>query len=136
MTRVCDGLYWCGRHEVRDFSVFDVVVDTIGVCTDQPKLPQYGPTQIVVAWTFPDTAALPDLCKLHVLAAYLRDCISRGLTVLVFCAAGWNRSGLIVAEILRGRGRLNLVGFLQSLRPGALNNQTFREYVLSIEERA
>ncbi len=136
MTHVVSGLYWCGCHEVQELNTFDIVVDTIGVCKNQPVLLTCNEKQIRITWTFPDTTKVPDEAALTSLGEYLYRCIFVDhKRVLVFCAAGWNRSGLVVASILKNTEIVaypGLVNYLKQLRPRALNNLVFENYVRNL----
>lgn len=58
--------------------------------------------------------------------------VRSGRNVLVTCAAGLNRSGLVTALALRNMYRIPgvaAVAHVQSRRPGALSNSAFAEYV-------
>lgn len=65
----------------------------------------------------------------HTAAQFVR----LGRNVLVTCYAGQNRSGLVVALILKELSDWNgekIVRHVQSRRPMALNNTTFTKYVI------
>jgi protein-tyrosine phosphatase len=80
---------------------------------------------------------LPDLVVLGGLVATLADALRQGRRVLVHCGWGRNRSGLVVALVLREV--LDLDGRAAALavrerRHRALNNATFAAYVESLPE--
>lgn len=68
----------------------------------------------------------------HRIARYVASCIDNGLTVLVHCAGGRNRSGLVTA--LAARYVLDLSGdeavdLVKAARPAAFTNKDFEAYV-------
>ncbi|MEU6310989.1 protein phosphatase [Streptomyces sp. NPDC047014] len=66
------------------------------------------------------------------LAAVAVRALGEGRTVLVRCHAGFNRSGLVVAQVLIGQGRdaVRAVGAVRAVRSGrALSNPVFEDYL-------
>jgi protein-tyrosine phosphatase len=84
-----------------------------------------------------DSNRLPELRKLHRVSGCVTERIKAGQRVLVHCAAGLNRSGLVTALVVRqyyGINGASAVDLLRSKRPWALCNPTFAEYVASLKE--
>jgi hypothetical protein len=127
------GLYWCGWHEVQDLDSFDIIVDLIGTCKEHPQPHIFKAHQQTIVWPFADGPELPNLFKLAELAEYLNHCLANGRKILIFCAAGWNRSGLLVGEIVKLRcpqmSGSDIVRLLKSKRSMALNNKSFEAYI-------
>jgi len=108
---------------------FDAVIDC-RVLTDWTI---FGPPYLHIP--FIDGPAMPPLWYLPVAHAFIMEAISSG-KVLVHCAEGHNRSGLVVAYYLIGRDYEPMqpqaaIDLIRSKRPGALTNQTFVDYLLS-----
>lgn len=76
---------------------------------------------------------MPDLDRLHAVARLAATLLKRGDRVLSHCGVGLNRSALMAALILMYNGMTgpDAVERLQRLRPGALYNDRFREYLIS-----
>jgi protein-tyrosine phosphatase len=84
-----------------------------------------------------DSDTLPELPELHGICRCVTERIRRGERVLVHCAAGLNRSGLVTALVVRdyyGIEGSAAVDIVRSKRPWALSNITFAEYVASLNE--
>ena len=79
---------------------------------------------------------LPDLTKLHAIAALGATLIRNGQRVLSHCRMGFNRSALTAGLIMThlGMSGEEVVGVLRRKRPGALFNQTFADYLNSVAE--
>ena len=77
---------------------------------------------------------LPDLEKLHALARLGAALIGTGHRVLSHCGMGLNRSALMAGLILTylGMPGADAVDLLRQKRPGALYNENFANYLLSI----
>jgi protein-tyrosine phosphatase len=77
---------------------------------------------------------LPDLEKLHAVARLGAALIKTGHRVLSHCGMGLNRSALMAALILTylGMPGADAVDLLRQKRPGALYNENFANYLLSI----
>ncbi len=73
---------------------------------------------------------LPDLDRLHGVARMAAE-LSRSQTVLVHCRMGYNRSALVVGIALTylGRSGDEALRHLRAIRPGALFNETFANYL-------
>ncbi|MGW1468157.1 protein-tyrosine phosphatase family protein [Streptomyces sp. NPDC002308] len=66
------------------------------------------------------------------LATTAAHAVRRGRTVLVRCNAGYNRSGLVVAQTLieLGQSAMTAIQLIRERRsPWALNNQMFEKYL-------
>ena len=77
---------------------------------------------------------LPDLARLHAVAALGARLIRAGQKVLAHCSMGYNRSALVAGLILTELGLDGpaAVERLRARRPGALYNERFAEYLASI----
>jgi protein-tyrosine phosphatase len=86
-----------------------------------------------------DAPVMPDQLKVTLCAffcSYVIDEI-KGRTVLVHCAEGFNRSGLVVATFLvlcRDMKPDDAIALIQQKRPGALSNQTFCEFIRGLRK--
>ncbi len=80
---------------------------------------------------------LPNLHKLHAIAQLVAS-VSRLERVLVHCRAGYNRSCLVVGLALTylGRSGAEALDHLRSVRPAALWNETFADYLRSLRRRS
>ena len=80
---------------------------------------------------------LPDLERLHAVAALGARLIRSGQKVLAHCSMGYNRSALVAGIILTelGLDGAAAVQRLRARRPGALYNERFAEYLASIPQR-
>jgi hypothetical protein len=78
---------------------------------------------------------LPDLVKLHGIARLGAELVRSGHKVLSHCGMGLNRSALVAGLILTNLGMSgkDAVELIRSKRPGALFNETFEAYLLSID---
>ena len=78
---------------------------------------------------------LPDLVKLHGIATLGAHLVKNDHRVLTHCGMGFNRSALVTGLILINLGMKgkDAVELIRSKRPGALFNETFESYLLSIE---
>jgi protein-tyrosine phosphatase len=79
---------------------------------------------------------LPDLAKLHAVARMAASLVTAGRRVLSHCGMGFNRSALLAGLILRylGMSGPEVVEHLRQRRPGALFNEVFAAYLVSLEE--
>ncbi len=79
---------------------------------------------------------LPDLAKLHAVARMAASLVAAGRRVLSHCGMGFNRSALLAGLILRylGMSGPEAVEHLRQRRPGALFNEVFAAYLVSLEE--
>jgi hypothetical protein len=132
-TEIIDGL-WMGGEQIPTMpSGFDAVCDC-------KELPDYsfigGPAFLHLPMI--DGPTIPDEFLLEAGMRFVWAAMFHGKKVLVHCAEGHNRSGLVVALYLC---RLNLGGtmppqqaidLIRSKRPGALSNQKFVDYLLGL----
>jgi protein-tyrosine phosphatase len=79
---------------------------------------------------------LPDMAKLHGVARMAASLVAAGHKVLSHCGMGFNRSALLAGLILRYLGMSGpaVVEHLRQRRPGALFNEVFAAYLVSLEE--
>jgi protein-tyrosine phosphatase len=79
-----------------------------------------------------DDQALPNLKKLHAVAALAARLIRDGHRVLTHCNMGFNRSGLVAGLILTSLGMPGhaAVSRIRERRPGALYNDRFADYLI------
>ena len=79
---------------------------------------------------------LPDMAKLHGVARMAASLVAAGHKVLSHCGMGFNRSALLAGLILRylGMSGPEVVEHLRRRRPGALFNEVFAAYLVSLEE--
>lgn len=77
---------------------------------------------------------LPDLTKFHAVARMAASLVASGHKVLSHCGMGFNRSALLAGLILvyLGMEGRQTVELLRSRRPGALFNEVFADYLLSL----
>ena len=113
----------------------NVVIDLQGrFDTSMPWLKAY------LYWPIKDEPYLPNLQVLDDVATWgMRMWQMRAWDanwkVLVHCTAGYNRSGLVNATILHKHGisGLEALRIIRQARPGALSNQTFKDYVITLK---
>ena len=77
---------------------------------------------------------LPDIPKLHSVARLGAELVRSGHRVLSHCGMGFNRSALVAGLILleMGMSGEEVVRHLRARRPGALFNEVFANYLLSL----
>lgn len=130
MRQVVDGLYVSGRPE--GDSWHDRVDVLLTVAYDAyvapPQTPNWG---LAVFLPLADRDEAPDAELLAAVVALAAELVRAGKRVLVHCAAGVNRSGLVAAMILirLGLSPSEALGRLRAVVPEALNNQTFQGLV-------
>ncbi|HWX40679.1 MAG TPA: dual specificity protein phosphatase [Blastocatellia bacterium] len=118
---------WEPIERLRISAVFDMDGDLdIGV----PTVPNH---MLYVYFPIYDEE-LPDLEKLHAIARLGAALIGTGHRVLSHCGMGLNRSALMAGLILTylGMPGADAVDLLRQKRPGALYNENFANYLLSI----
>ncbi len=117
---IVSGLWQSGSPEPGEH--WDAVVDLHG---DAPPLED---VEFYVHWRIEDGPA-PDRSTLIALADLVRDLRAAGKRVLVHCAAGINRSGLLAAASLirEGYDADDAIETVRRARTGALNNPEFVE---------
>jgi hypothetical protein len=118
--QIVPGLWQSGSPEPGEH--WDAVVDLHG---DAPPLEG---VEFYVHWLIEDGPA-PDRSTLIALADLVRDLRAAGKRVLVHCAAGINRSGLLAAASLirEGYDADEAIDTVRRARTGALNNPEFVE---------
>ena len=82
-----------------------------------------------------DWSTLPKAWLIRGGEAFLDEVVERSSQkALVHCAEGHNRSGLVVGYYLikYGYKPQDAIDLIRSKRPGALSNQTFVDYLLSL----
>ena len=77
---------------------------------------------------------LPNLKKLHGIARLGAELVREGHNVLSHCGMGFNRSALVAGLILNQLGMPGpaVVQRMRERRPGALFNERFAEYLLTL----
>ena len=77
---------------------------------------------------------LPDLARLDAVCALGTRLLESGQKVLAHCGMGFNRSALVAGSILvqKGMSGEEAVARIRERRPGALFNETFEAYLLSL----
>jgi protein-tyrosine phosphatase len=119
---------WEPIERLRISAVFDMDGDLdIGV----PTVPNH---MLYIYFPIYDEE-LPDLEKLHALARLGAALIGTGHRVLSHCGMGLNRSALMAGLILTylGMPGAEAVDLLRQKRPGALYNENFANYLMSID---
>ena len=118
---------WAAVHERK----FDTVIDLeggldIGVPVE--------PEQILYVYFHISDDELPNLHKLDGLATLGASLVRNGHRVLAHCGMGFNRSALVAGLILHKLGTpgTRAVEQLRTRRPGALFNETFASYLVSL----
>ena len=102
----------------------------------------YRPPLRTIVRAFPDTwtlarfehDVLPSLTRLEAVAVFGATLIAGGHRVLCHCGLGFNRSALVAGVILHKLGMpgAQAVDQIRSRRPGALFNEVFANYLLSL----
>ncbi|MET8569674.1 dual specificity protein phosphatase family protein [Streptomyces sp. NPDC004783] len=129
---------WMGGHEFRRPGgrvEFAVVGDEFDLVQSLLRLPGHGPGPGVEhqVWPIPDGPLDgTQLAGVIRLARTAGEALDEGRRVLVRCYHGYNRSGLVIAQVLMGRGRsaeeaMRLIRTRRS--PWALHNELFAEYL-------
>lgn len=90
-----------------------------------------------IMFPFLDEAKLPDIGYLKDIAEFGVNQLDNGKKVMVNCNAGRNRSGLMIGQMLRFMGIVNIPGegpvtTIKKAHPEALQNQTFVDYLNSL----
>lgn len=87
---------------------------------------------LMIDWPVADREEMPDVPTLWQLARVITESIDAGKKVLVHCAAGMDRSGLMCAAVLMLREPITGKEAMQRIRecrPGALANETFAKWL-------
>ena len=119
---------WNPVEELRISAVIDMAGDLdIGV----PTVPNH---MLYIYFPIFDEG-LPDLEKLHAVARMAAGLIKGGHRVLSHCGMGFNRSALMAGVILTYLGMKGpeAVELIRQRRPGALFNENFASYLMSID---
>lgn len=105
---------------------YDVVVDLTGAHR------AVHDDVIAVEWPIVD-GPLPDPRKARALGQWVAVMVDQGMRVQVLCAAGLNRSGLIVGRALieMGYEPSEAIAKIRAKRPNALHNTAFVEWLRS-----
>ncbi len=132
---VIPGLWQGGSRSAPEAGRFDVVVS---LCARGNRRSPPCEGQQGVSWFIAD-ADVPDEETIRWLARRVSAWLDEGLSVLVRCKAGLNRSGLVVARTLVERGfqpqeAIDLIRRRRHRR--ALNNRAFVGWLLGEEARA
>jgi protein-tyrosine phosphatase len=121
---------WAPVEELRISAVIDMDGDLdIGV----PTIPNH---MLYIYFPIFDEE-LPDLEKLHAVARMAAALIKSGHRVLSHCGMGLNRSALMAGLILTylGMNGREVVELIRQRRPGALFNENFASYLISLGEQ-
>ncbi|MFJ4688826.1 protein phosphatase [Streptomyces sp. NPDC091377] len=136
-SEIVPGL-WMGGHEYRGPSGqlrSAVARDEFDLVQTLLRLPGHGPDPGVEhqVWPIPDGPLDgTQLAGVIRLAQATSDALEAGRTVLVRCFAGYNRSGLVVAQALLHQGHSpdQAIRLIRTRRsPWALHNDLFVEYL-------
>lgn len=115
-------------------SKMDVIIDVDGYFPTSSE-PSMG--CVVVRWKIED-GPLPDRNLLDHIADFAATCIKNNKNVLVHCAAGQNRSSLVVACVMRkifpAMTGEEIYKVIKGKNPMALTNQSFRDFVQTIDK--
>jgi protein-tyrosine phosphatase len=109
----------------------DTIVDMDGdVDTGVPE----APNQILYVYFPIRDEELPCLEKLHAVGRMVAELVRADHVALVHCRMGFNRSNLVIATALTYLGMTGEQALLhlQRIRPGALYNEAFAEYVRTL----
>lgn len=101
-----------------------------------PGVPTTPGGLLYIYFPFQDDV-LPDVGKLHAVAALGAQLVATGQRVLCHCLMGYNRSALVAGLILvhLGMRGAEAVALLRDRRPGALYNDLFASYLESLPGR-
>lgn len=116
------------RHRV------DTIVDMDGDV--DPGVPE-APNEVLYVYFPILDEYLPNIRKLDALGRLVADLVEAEHVVLVHCKMGYNRSNLVAATALTylGLGGPEALAHLQRVRPGALYNEAFADYVKGLPAR-
>ncbi|MDP8931887.1 MAG: dual specificity protein phosphatase family protein [Actinomycetota bacterium] len=126
------GLWQGGSRSAPELGRFDVV---ISLCARGNRRSPHAEGQRSLSWFIAD-ADVPDEETIRRIARQVSAWLDAGLSVLVRCKAGMNRSGLVVARTLVERGlqpqeAIDLIRRRRHRR--ALNNRAFVAWLLREE---
>ncbi len=133
VTELVPGSLWFGQRPKLGFSArragFDLVVDLLAP-EEERRVGEHH-AEVGVMWLrvpLDDVPWEPAPALLDTAVAVVVTAIRRGQRVLVHCASGRNRSGLVTALVLRrldGRTGQEAVNAVRLARRGALSNPVF-----------
>ena len=94
------------------------------------------PNHIIYLYFPFNDAELPDVGKLHAVAQFAATLANTGHKVLCHCSLGFNRSALVAGLVLKHMGMTGqeALELLRRQRPGALYNEAYAAYLLSLED--
>jgi protein-tyrosine phosphatase len=136
IAEIKDGLFQSSAYTAQDFDQLkklgiEVVIDLEGGFD-----PQYPALTSYLFWPIKDVPWLPDKEQLYNVGCFAHS-LWRILKkrVLVHCAQGYNRSGLVNGVILNvdGMPGVDAVKLIREKRPGALFNLVFANYLESLK---
>jgi hypothetical protein len=119
---------WIPPNELLDECGFDVSVD-VGGWDQSKKMAGRG----YVFLLMDDIPTIPDPDAVHMLGIRVASMVDAGDRVVVNCAAGLNRSGLVVGRALIALGHepADAIELIRAARgPNALFNGTFERFLL------
>lgn len=102
-----------------------------------PGVPE-APNQILYVYYPILDEELPSCEKLHAVGRMVAELVRTKHVALVHCRMGFNRSNLVIATALTYLGMTGeqALRHLQQIRPGALYNENFANYVRGLPARA
>ena len=112
----------------------DTIVDMDGDV--DPGVPE-APNQILYVYYPILDEDLPSCEKLHAVGRMVAELVRTKHVALVHCRMGFNRSNLVIATALTYLGMTGeqALKHLQEIRPGALYNENFANYVRGLPAR-
>jgi protein-tyrosine phosphatase len=134
-AEVLPGLWWSGLPD--DWAVLRDEVDAVIDLADPgpgPSAEDLGELTYVKA-PLEDGETLPEPVLLDHLVGLVVDLVRQGRRVLVHCTFGKNRSGLVMALVVRevlGCDGPTALARVREVRDNAVNNDAFSEWVSSL----
>ena len=134
-AEVLPGLWWSGLPD--DWEVLRGQVDAVIDLADPgpgPSAEDLGEITYVKA-PLEDGETLPEPVLLDHLTGLVVDLVRQGRRVLVHCTFGKNRSGLVMALVVRevlGCDGPTALAKVRAVRDNAVNNDAFSEWVSSL----
>ncbi len=130
LTEIVPGLYQSGTPNA------PIDVDVIVSLQLQPPLylpKSPNPEQVLAVWWPINDGPMPDALTVRSLARFIASLLAQEQRVLVHCAGGNNRSGLIVGRTLIERGSAPdaAIETVRAAIPTALNNREFEDWLRS-----
>ena len=129
------GLWWSGLPD--DWEALRDQVDAVIDLADPgpgPSAEDLGEITYVKA-PLEDGETLPEQVLLDHLVGLVVDLVRQGRTVLVHCTFGKNRSGLVMALVVRevlGCDGPTALARVRAVRDNAVNNDAFSEWVSAL----